>query len=768
MSFSGLLLLLGLLGVTASASTAVTLRFRLRNTSERVLAALVLGHLFVLVPVYALGTLSALSSASSALGTLAVNAVALAVAARGRSMAQAVAEVARAWRQLLVDFARFIAPAPGHLPARAVLVCGVAGLTVWLTLTCYFAPSFRAYDAPWYHEPITAFAIQERGLHVPMLPERLLYVASFTRGSELVSAWLVLITGSRALIELPSIVAFAALWLGTYRLGRVLGACQSRALGWATVVVLTPGLLAYAQSTYVDLHACAMLTAAACFALARPASAGALLALVAACLALSMKLYALGPGAFLIGIALLRLLRAEGWSALRSGAAALVVLAAAGVALATPLRNAVVFGNPLYPVQVTLPFVQRVLPGPIAATSLYLEVITSWEELLRLVFQPLAAYQTSFTHYVEVHLPIELAPAFNHGYAMPTLGLGLAVVALGRFAWDAVRAKTSGAGRTQSSRTRLSLARLASAAVMVVAVAAFFLVFPVTRLARYLGFVFACTGALAATALVHRRVRPVGDALLVVAVFVQLLLVITQSPKLLYSPAEIWRLAHMPASDRELAPLYGAFASSDAARFRDQALAKGTIVFFGDDVLEPGPLWNSSISNRVEYLPGDGDPTEAADRRGATLVACTRGSRRCTAIEARSDAWTLVGELYPEIISQECLVFRRRAANHTEFDIALLDVHLGSETSYPLAREFALRRKNAHFVGAYHCCVVTHASEIEARMRRPRSPRGYDAALSRPFALDEKVACALGKRRAQNKRMNKDAPVVQLCAIAAT
>ena len=204
MSFSGLLLLLGLLGVTALASAAVTLRLRLRHTSEWVLAAVVLGHLFILVPVYAIGALSALTTASAALGTLAVDGVALAAAAHGRSMAQVMAEAARAWRQLLVDFARFIAPAPGRSSLRGSLVLGVAGLTLWLTLTCYFAPSFRAYDAPWYHEPITAFAIQERGLHVPMLPQRLFYVASLSRGSELVSAWLVLITGSRAIRSLRS------------------------------------------------------------------------------------------------------------------------------------------------------------------------------------------------------------------------------------------------------------------------------------------------------------------------------------------------------------------------------------------------------------------------------------------------------------------------------------------------------------------------------------------------------------------------------------
>ena len=664
MTFSGLLLLLGVSGMTALAAAAATLRLRVRRSSERLLAVVVLGHLFVLAPVYAFGALSILTSWSAALGTLAVDVLALTVVGRGRPMTNVVAELAQAWRDLRADLARFVAPTSGGMRFAGALVLGITGLIVWLTLTCYLAPSFRGYDAPWYHEPITAFAIQERGLHVPQLPQRLFYVASLARGSELVSAWLVLITGSRGLIELPSVLGFAALWLGTYRLARVLGAGKERALGWATVVVLTPGLLAYAQSTYVDLHACAMITATTCFALTRPMSVGsALIALVAACLAVSMKLYALGPAAFLTGIVLLRAWRAEKGRALQSNAtvaAAALVLTAAGVALATPIRNALLYGNPLYPVSVTVPFLRRVLPGPIVTTSRDLEMTPPLGELLRMVFQPLARYQTEFAHYVEVHLPIEIAPEFNYGYAMPIFGLGLAVVALGRLTWEAVRTTMSDTGRVQSRRTRIALARLASAAVVVLAIAVFFLLFPITRLARYLGFVLACTGALAATALVGRRVRRAGDALLVAAIVVQLLVAFAQDPRLLYSPREISQLALLSQSERELARAYGAFASSDAAQFRDQALRAGTIVLFGEDVLEPGPLWNSSISNRVEYLPGDGDPTEAADSRSATLVACTRGSRRCTAVEQRSDAWMLVGELYPKIISQECLVFRRR------------------------------------------------------------------------------------------------------------
>ena len=664
MSFPALLLLLGATGLTILAAAVATLRLRVTRTSERLLAVVVLGHLFVLAPVYAFGALSMLTSWSATLGTLAIDVLALVVAVRGRRLMDGVAELAQASRDLRADLAWFMSPATGRMRLAGALMLGVVALILWLALTCYFAPSFRGYDAPWYHEPIAAFAIQERGLHVPQLPQRLFYVGSLARGSELMSAWLVLITGSRALIELPSVLGFAALWLGTYRLARVVRAGKERALGWATVVVLTPGLLAYAQSTYVDLHACAMITTTACFALTRPASVGsALLALVAACLAVSMKLYALGPAALLTVVALLRAWHAEkaGVCQVRTSfeGAGLLVLIAMGIALATPIRNALVYGNPVYPLSVTLPFLDRALSGPINTTARDLEMTPPLVEFLRFVFQPLASYQIEFAHYVEVHSPIEIAPTFNYGYAMPIFGLGLAVLALVSLTWETLRVTANDAHRTKSLHYKMALARLATAAVVALAIAVFFFFFPITRLARYLGFVLACLGALAATALMGRRSRRVGDALLIAAIVVQLGLTINQDPRLLYSPREIWQLALMPPSERELAGAYGAFASANAARFRDQVMTAETIVLFGDDVLEPGPLWNSSMSNRVEYLPEKGDPTDYADSRGATLVACTRGSARCMAVERRSNAWMFIGELYPKIISQECLIFRR-------------------------------------------------------------------------------------------------------------
>ncbi|HVN83321.1 MAG TPA: hypothetical protein VMW17_00610 [Candidatus Binatia bacterium] len=655
MAASRFVLLLTLLAVTALASAVLTVVVGIRRTSERLLAMVVCGHLLTLAPVYALAVGSRLSFSSVTWGTLGADIALLAALTSPRLRAEIIAELGHAARQLGRDIRRLVAPRR-YVTAGGVIVLGVVALTAWLILTCYFAPSFRAYDAPWYHEPITGFTIQEGGLQMPPLPRRLFFVEGNLRGSELMSAWLVLVTGSRALIELPSVLGLAMLWLATYRLGRVLGAERRRALGWATVVILTPGLISYAQSTYVDLHACALLTVAACFALARPVSAGhALLAVTAASLAACIKLYAVPPGVCLALVALVRVYAAKVDApslGFRVVAYAMAVSAAA-IALVVPLRNAVVYGNPLYPISVTLPLLGRVLPGPLVNPARDFEMTPRWDELIGLIFQPLAPYHTNFSHYIEVHLPIESGPAFNYGYAMPTVGLALALVALAQVAANALRTHAAG------THTRRARTRLISVAIVLLAASSFCVAFPATRLARYFGFVLACTGAVAATALSGRTVRRAGNLVLAGAIGLQLAVLLRQDPPILYSPAEIRALAALSPSERELAPQYGAFALAPAARFRDRVLAGGTTIAFGDDVREPAPLWNSSFSNRLEYLAGDDDPTEAADARGITLLACTVGSARCTAVMQRSDAWEFVGPLYPEIISGRGLVFSR-------------------------------------------------------------------------------------------------------------
>ena len=678
MMVTGMVLLLASLAAVCATSIALALKLGIKGSSERLLAALVLGHLLILTPVYALSALSALTRASAVVGVIAACLAVMPLIHRGRGMSGLARglgarergtrrlrtkEFGVALRDLREDLYRLIAPSRRGSRLSAVLVIGISLLIAWQAVTCYYAPSFRAYDAPWYHEPIIAFTVQERGLNVPPLPDRLLYVASLARGSELVSAWLVLVTGSRALIELPSVLGFAMLWLSAYRLGRIMSATRQRALGWASVVVLTPGLLAYTQSTYVDLHVAALLTSGTCFALAHPSTvARTLLALVAAGLAVAMKLYAIGPGAALSAIVLLR-----AWHNRRNlpvgrrqalgGFAALV--AAAGIALATPIRNAVVFGNPLYPVVLKLPLIGP-LPGSIVPGERDLFMSPHLADLLALIFQRSAAYVAPFPHTIEVNEPMEAAPTFNYGYAMPTIGLALAAWACVVLAGRCLRSLHAGFSAGPRWRTRASCAKVGLAVGLLLSVASFFLLFPITRLARYLGFVLASTGAIAASALSRGRQRALGDALLVAALFLQVALVAGQSPLLLYTPREIVQLAALPPASRELALPFGAFATVEAAQIHDTTLVAGSLVLFGDDVWEPAPLWNSTMSNRVVYLPGADDPTVGADRLGARLLACTRGSPRCTIVAQRSDAWELVGPLYPSIITGECLLFLRR------------------------------------------------------------------------------------------------------------
>ena len=169
MSTSNLVVLLGLVCVTGAASWASATRLGFRPLSERLLAAFVLGNLLVLAPVFALAAVSMLTPANTVLATLVVGVLALVAAGLGGQTGRHLVGALPATNQFTWARARLARGATDCTLLVVAPLIGMLGLVGWLVATSYFAPSFRAYDAPWYHEPITAFAIQERGLHVPPL-----------------------------------------------------------------------------------------------------------------------------------------------------------------------------------------------------------------------------------------------------------------------------------------------------------------------------------------------------------------------------------------------------------------------------------------------------------------------------------------------------------------------------------------------------------------------------------------------------------------------
>ena len=86
------------------------------------------------------------------------------------------------------------------LRARSFVLLGLlmsAALILWTAISSYYAPSWRQWDALWYHEPIVAFTIQNHGFAMVDLPrDGLQKINGYPRLCEMTQLWFVIFTDS--------------------------------------------------------------------------------------------------------------------------------------------------------------------------------------------------------------------------------------------------------------------------------------------------------------------------------------------------------------------------------------------------------------------------------------------------------------------------------------------------------------------------------------------------------------------------------------------
>src|SRR5262249_9710777 len=143
---------------------------RPNGRAELALVTLMLWNFLVMCPVYALGLTGHLDARTLALVSAPWFALVVAVA-RGRiplsAFAKEVGHAAIAVGRLPLD---------GYLVtlrARSFVAIGVLFtfcMIVWTLVGAYLGPSWKQWDALWYHEPIVGFAIQNRGFSIVDLP----------------------------------------------------------------------------------------------------------------------------------------------------------------------------------------------------------------------------------------------------------------------------------------------------------------------------------------------------------------------------------------------------------------------------------------------------------------------------------------------------------------------------------------------------------------------------------------------------------------------
>ena len=640
-------ILVGLTALIVIAALALASRARPAGRAETVIATSLVANFLVLVPIYALGLTGALSRWSLILGALITAALALALAARGRGW-RALAREARA-------VAAGVARAPGEVlaagvRARSLATIGIAFgllLIVYNFFLAYLAPSWRAWDALWYHEPMVGYAIQNHGFAMVDLPASAQKLNGYPRACEMTQLWFAMLL-DRRLIDLPNTLLAPCLILSVYVLARRQGASQVLAAAWGALLLQMPDVRALLQSTYVDSHAAAFVLGAVVFATRRELRIGDVwLTIVALTLAVGAKILCVVPVALVSGLMAVRCLRA--WRRTHERRWLIAVLAGgaliAAMAASTYLRNYVHFKNPLWP---DLHYENARLgihwPGAVGWSGLSLnEPVTAF-------VGHLFSLPYSINHH-QYHWVVQ----YGLGVSWVVFPLGLVAAVACTVAW--VRARV----RRRRAAARAPAETLADGrdAVWIAILAVTLLVSsPMLWTARYqivaVGLLMVLTAWLGA--------RPgwdrLGEGAVSTVVIASLMMFWWQPAGEWITPRQAWGLLSLPYPAREFEPAFGAPVTMAAGLARERELGDGAVLAFDDDYGAYLALfWNNRFSNRAVYLPSGPDFLARAQRIGAIWVYVNLRDPLLRTIQAPGSGWEEVGFLSAEKTGK---VFRRK------------------------------------------------------------------------------------------------------------
>ncbi|CAN5915286.1 hypothetical protein BH11MYX4_BH11MYX4_18930 [soil metagenome] len=642
-----------LTALVLAASVAAT--SQLRSRAEAVIAASLLFNGLVIAPIYLLGLTGHLDRITLALGAGLPSLAILGLHLRGDPKKQA--------RALATRFVRLAAlPLEGirrTWQARSLLVVGATASTLlfpYMIVIAYLAPTWRDWDALWYHEPITGFTIQNHGFATVPLPPVLQGINGVHRLCEMTQLWFAMY-GGRRVIEMANIAFMPLLVASMFALARRYTKDIVVSVAAACALMLMPGFLRLVQTTMVDPQSGALLLAAAYFCtqvkLDRQAIGYAILGLT---LAAGAKIWSVIPIGLLSVYFLVRIVRR--WRALGAGFTALAVLGGAacliGMQAVTYLRNLLNFGNPLWPtVTIDSPRFKIHWQGATQdAPTIGINFNDPFDVFYRkMTGPPFSAMGPGHSWQVN-----------DYGFAWAWVVLPLCALAMGVVV---IRWLVGVTAVTVRARTRGPADELVSGVmILVICVCASLYLTPAIFIARYhvpsLGMMVACLCWMAGSG---RGKRLVADA----ALFAQIgaLLLAYWAPKkmtmiYLYEGADIVHWLKTPYPERELRDRKGGTMISPImpaiGLLREQELKAGDVIGF--DYLDfPGLLWNNDFSNKVVWLSETSDPLGQANRIGAVWVYTRGGTLLHQQLVKPDSGWQLIGTLESEGAGS---VFRKR------------------------------------------------------------------------------------------------------------
>ena len=623
------------------SATAATTRLELESRAERIVATALLSNAFAVVPIYLLGLAGALTRATLG-GVIVGSTVAIAAATykRDKAIVATMKELALAPFEVFREALRANAPV-------AFVALGATGYILFAVYASYLAPTWRSYDALWYHEPIVGFAIQNKGFAWVDVPPELDVVNANPRASEMLQLFFAIV-GGRRVIETASVVTMAAVGVAHHALfGRLTSRVDVR-LGFSAALLLVPAFFIQIGTTYIDAHVWGLLVVGLFFATARAVSRGYLaLTALAVGLAFGAKATAYLPGGVVLLVAMGR--HVEPRRLFASGARAILVGSLAlPLAIHTFVRNAVHFKNPVYPVPVALPslgIAWQGLGAPFEDAEVIEPFLSVWKNAAG---QPGGDGKYSYPFYVLPHTAREAAASFNYGYAVAYVLVPFGAVALLFMTARVLASPAVGLPRRHATRvvmaTTLALAGIVHYATL-----------KYLHLARYHGVLLTMlVVAIVAASEVLRRPTWAG-ALAAAACGLGVVSLAIQDPRVYLVPGDVAEMREVPYPEREATPRFGAPTTLDGGRLR-AGFAPGSVIAYSENLQAIAPLWNDDYSNRVVYVHGDKRLSGELDAAGARYYVCTG---YCTAHPELFHNFAPRGPMFT--FSTSAILYERRA-----------------------------------------------------------------------------------------------------------
>ena len=615
--FFGWLTLATLSSLAFVASLSLAVRADYESRAEQVVAIAGLWQGMIVLPILALGWINRLTPAALGASVLLFSLGAFASSLpRGRVRAH-IENVSSAFFGLV----RLPFDAIGSARRSFVLVGLLAalGCLIWTACLSYLAPS-SAWDGIWYHEMIIGYTIQNRGFQIVDVPPWLQHINGFPRVCESLNLWFVIFT-DRRLIELPHSVMGAPLMLSVYAIAHRY-ADRNAAMGWASALLLMPGVVLQLASTYIDVHVATLFLGALVFC-TRPR----LRLRDAWIAALWLGLLAGSKGMALVWFPLLGIValgRAIAQNARRPGPVAATIVGGIFLTfvIAAPfyVRNWFVFHNPFWPITVHSNRFHVHWEG----VHDVLEMNKPLKELLLTM--------------LSVPVPGKDWPdtrVYGYGLGIPWLVLPVGILAL---VTAVLKYSAYVSGLVSRDRRLENLLLVVFPMLLTIPTS------PALWAARYNIHVPAAFMFLVAWLFGTRSY--LQEAFTSIVIMTSLMMLWWAEPGwITHVPTAIY-LAHQSPQER------AAFHSADYAMARETALArdaelgKGDVTAYANTCSFPGLLWNESFSNRIKYFPPSLDPDEFVDgveQSEAKWLAVGSGSPEWQVLKNRATKWQEIG-----------------------------------------------------------------------------------------------------------------------------